>query len=62
MGLALDEPREGDESYTVDDIPVIMDPFALKIVRESGGASIRSSIFGPMVELNSATAGACSCQ
>lgn len=61
MGLALDEPREGDESYKVEDIPVTVDPFALKIIKESGGIAIRSSVFGPMAELNSASGGSCSC-
>jgi hypothetical protein len=60
MGLALDEPREGDERYTVEEIPVTLDPFALKVVRESGGLTIRSSIFGPTAELNTA-GGSCSC-
>lgn len=60
MGLALDEPREGDESYQVDGIDVTVDPFALKIIRESGGISIRSSIFGPTAELNGASGG-CGC-
>jgi hypothetical protein len=61
MGLALDEPREGDERYTVEEIPVTMDPFALKVVRESGGVSIKSSIFGPTAELNNSAGGSCSC-
>ncbi|MCL5122952.1 MAG: hypothetical protein M1511_00345 [Deltaproteobacteria bacterium] len=57
MGLALDESKEGDEHYTVSDLPIIVDPFAMKIIKESGGLNIRSSIFGPTAEL----AGASSC-
>jgi len=62
MGLALDEPKEGDELYTVNDLPVIVDPFAMKIIKESGGLNIRSSIFGPTAELAGAACGSdCSC-
>ncbi len=61
MGLALDEPREGDENYQVNGLQVTVDPFALKLIRESGGITIRSSIFGPMAELNAASGGSCSC-
>ena len=59
MGLALDEPREGDETFQVDEVPVIMDPFAVKIVKESGGLTIRDTLFGPMAELAGAVAGGC---
>jgi hypothetical protein len=51
MGLALDEPKEADEHYTINEVPVIVDPFAMKIIKESGGLNIRSSIFGPTAEL-----------
>lgn len=61
MGLALDEPRDGDENYQIDGLPVTVDPFALKLIKESGGVTIRSSIFGPMAELNTASCGDCSC-
>jgi hypothetical protein len=61
MGLALDEPKEGDENYQINGLPITVDPFALKLIRESGGITIRSSIFGPMAELNSASGGSCSC-
>jgi hypothetical protein len=60
MGLALDEPREGDHSYSVEDLPLIVDPFALTIIKESGGIAIKSGIFGPMAELNGQDRGACS--
>lgn len=59
MGLALDEPREGDETHQVDGLRVIMDPFAAKLVKESGGLHIHSSIFGPTAEL--AGAAGCGC-
>jgi hypothetical protein len=55
MGLALDEPKEGDERYELDSLAVIMDPFAAKIVKDSGGLSIKNGIFGPMAELSGAT-------
>jgi hypothetical protein len=61
MGLALDEPREGDEKYHVENLPVTVDPFALKVIREAGGIAIKSSIFGPMAELNGAGGESCSC-
>ena len=61
MGLALDEPREGDEDYQVDDLKVIVDPFALKLIKESGGLNIKSGVFGPMAELDSSVAGGCGC-
>jgi len=58
MGLALDEPKAGDETYRIDEIPLVVDPFALHIIKESGGLSIRSGMFGPMAELAD---GSCSC-
>lgn len=61
MGLALDEPRDGDENYQVDDLKVIVDPFALRVIKESGGLNIKSGIFGPMAELESKVAGGCGC-
>jgi hypothetical protein len=54
MGLALDEPKEGDERYDLESIAVIMDPFAAKIVKDSGGVAIRNGIFGPTAELTGA--------
>jgi len=59
MGLALDEPKEGDERLDVDGLNVIIDPFAAKIIRDSGGLRIRNSMFGPMAELEGAVAGGC---
>jgi hypothetical protein len=61
MGLALDEPRDGDQSYNVNEITLVVDPFALKIIQESGGISIKSSIFGPTAELENSQGGGCSC-
>jgi hypothetical protein len=61
MGLALDEPREGDETYQINELPLIVDPFALKLIRESGGLTIKSSAFGPMAELDNTGSGRCSC-
>lgn len=61
MGLALDEPRDGDEAYDVDELRVIMDPFASKLVRESGGLQVKSGIFGPMAELESSAGKSCGC-
>ncbi|MCX5872916.1 MAG: hypothetical protein NTY51_06740 [Deltaproteobacteria bacterium] len=62
MGLALDEPKEGDEHYTVNELPIIVDPFAMKMIKESGGLKIKSSIFGPTAELAGAACGeGCSC-
>jgi hypothetical protein len=59
MGLALDEPNEGDEKFTVEEVPVVADPFAMQIVRQFGGIDIRSSIFGPVAELRGAEKSAC---
>lgn len=61
MGLALDEPREGDIQVPVDGIRVLMDPFTHKIITESGGLTIRSSIFGPTAELNASVKTSCGC-
>jgi hypothetical protein len=61
MGLALDEPREGDASYEINNLPLVVDPFALKLIRESGGISIKSGTFGPMAELENCAGGSCSC-
>lgn len=61
MGLALDEPREGDESYQINELPLIVDPFAHKVIKESGGLTIKSSIFGPVAELDGSAPGRCSC-
>ena len=55
MGLALDEPRESDQSYTVDGLSIIIDPFAAKLVKDAGGLTIRSSLFGPQAELQGVT-------
>jgi len=52
MGLALDEPKEEDINYEVRELPVIVDPVALKIIKESGGLTIRSGPFGPVAELD----------
>lgn len=57
MGLALDEPREGDERYQVEDVPLIMDPFAHKLAEDFGGVNITNSMFGPTVELSNASGG-----
>jgi hypothetical protein len=61
MGLALDEPKEGDETRQIDGLQVIADPFAMKLINESGGLAIKSSLFGPTAELNSPSGGGCSC-
>ena len=60
MGLALDEPREGDTTDEVDGLPIIMDPFAAKIVKESDGLSINYTFYGPVAELLGRAAGGCS--
>jgi len=61
MGLALDEPREGDETYNVSDIPVVVDPFALKVIKDSGGLNIKATVFGPAAELAGVEAAGCEC-
>ena len=61
MGLALDEPRDGDETFNTDGMSVIVDPFAMKLIRESGGVRVKSGMFGPMAELQSRVAGSCGC-
>ncbi|MCA1960070.1 MAG: hypothetical protein LDL33_04670 [Desulfomonile sp.] len=55
MGLALDEPRDNDQSHTVDGLKIIIDPFAAKLVKDAGGLTIRNSIFGPQAELQGVT-------
>ncbi len=59
MGLALDELKEGDEKHVVNELPLVVDPFAMKIIKESGGLSIKSSIFGPMAELVNSNSDGC---
>ncbi|MFH1113392.1 MAG: hypothetical protein V1792_05680 [Pseudomonadota bacterium] len=59
MGLALDEPRDGDETYQLEGLSLIIDPFAHKVIKDSGGLTIKHSLFGPVAEL--AGAGGCSC-
>ncbi|MEW6138204.1 MAG: hypothetical protein AB1733_08230 [Thermodesulfobacteriota bacterium] len=59
MGLALDEPRDGDERYEIDDISLAIDPFAMKVIKQYGGVSIRSTVFGPAAELQGMQAGGC---
>ncbi|MEW6533646.1 MAG: hypothetical protein AB1473_22650 [Thermodesulfobacteriota bacterium] len=59
MGLALDEPKEGDEHYKVDGLEVVIDPFASKLVKDAGGLNITNSIFGPMAELRGVQAAGC---
>lgn len=62
MGLALDEPKDDDEHHTINEVPVVVDPFAMKIIKESGGLNIRSSMFGPTAELAGTGCGSgCSC-
>ncbi|HMK36341.1 MAG TPA: hypothetical protein VK463_14800 [Desulfomonilaceae bacterium] len=61
MGLALDEPRDGDETYTINELPLVVDPFALKLIKESGGVAIKTSLFGPMAELEGRGGGGCGC-
>ncbi len=61
MGLALDEPREGDETHEMGDLAIIVDSFAMKLIREAGGLSIKSGVFGPMAELKGAADAGCSC-
>ena len=65
MGLVLDEPRDGDESSTVEDVPIIVDPYAMTIIKEFGGIDIKTSSFGPTAELrrpDGHPAGGCGCQ
>jgi hypothetical protein len=59
MGLALDEPREGDERYEIDHISLAIDPFAMRVIKQFGGLSIRSTMFGPTAELQDAQVGSC---
>ncbi len=59
MGLALDELKEGDEKYVINELPLVVDPFAMKIIKESGGLAIKSSIFGPMAELANTSSDGC---
>ncbi len=59
MGLALDEPRDGDETYNLEGLNLVIDPFAAKVVKDSGGLAIRTSVFGPMAELQGSAP--CSC-
>ncbi len=61
MGLALDEPKDGDETHQIDGLQIIADPFAMKLINESGGLTIKSSLFGPTAELNTPSGGGCSC-
>lgn len=61
MGLALDEPRDGDETYQVDGLSVVVDPFAQRVIKDSGGLTIKHSIFGPIAELAGAAAQGCGC-
>jgi hypothetical protein len=61
MGLALDEPKEGDQTYQVNGMSVIVDPFAMTIIKDAGGLAIKSNIFGPVAELENASCGSCSC-
>ncbi len=56
MGLALDEPKENDETHQVDGLRVVFDPFAAKIIKEAGGVDIRNRFFGPAAELHGAAA------
>jgi len=60
MGLALDEPKDGDEKHQIGELTVVADPFAMKIIKESGGITIRTGIFGPTAELEGARGG-CGC-
>ncbi|MBM3301021.1 MAG: hypothetical protein FJY85_13840 [Deltaproteobacteria bacterium] len=61
MGLALDEPRDGDERYEVNDVSVVVDPFAMRVITQSGGLAIKSGIFGPLAELQGAQTTECGC-
>jgi len=61
MGLALDEPRDGDETYQLEGLSVVIDPFAHKVIKDSGGLTIKHSVFGPVAELAGASAGSCGC-
>jgi Fe-S cluster assembly iron-binding protein IscA len=54
MGLALDEPRDDDEKIQLDGLDVVIDPFALKIINDSGGLNIKNTLFGPSAELEGA--------
>lgn len=59
MGLALDEPKDGDERYEIDDISLAIDPFAMRVIKQFGGLNIRSTMFGPTAELQGAQVGSC---
>jgi hypothetical protein len=59
MGLALDEPRAGDETHQFNGLRVVVDSFAAKIIRDSGGLTIRDTPFGPVAELKGASACGC---
>jgi hypothetical protein len=59
LGLALDEPRAGDESFESSDLPVVMDPFTSGLVKKSGGLNIKYTVFGPTAELEGKAAGCC---
>lgn len=61
MGLTLDEPKDNDEKHTIDGLTVIVDPFAMRVIKEFGGISIKSSIFGPMAELQNRPSAGCGC-
>ena len=59
MGLALDEPREGDKSYELDGLNVVVDAYALKVITDSGGLTIKHTLFGPAAELEGAASCGC---
>lgn len=59
MGLALDEPAENDETFDIDGLTVVMDPFAARIVKESEGLDITNTMFGPQAQLRGVAAGGC---
>ena len=61
LGLALEEPKEGDEKYEVNGLTFILDPFALKLVKDAGGVTITNSYFGPVAELQAAANAGCGC-
>ena len=61
MGLALDEPRDGDETFQLEGLSLVVDPFAHKVIKDSGGLTIKNSLFGPIAELDGVSAQGCSC-
>ena len=58
MGLALDEPQEGDETYNVDGIDILVDKRAMPYAVESTVDYI-DSMWGKGFTIRPAYGGAC---